>query len=126
MKDAGLSVRNPFEIPARPQEHQNMTDEKKLIAPRLPRGFEDVPCPLDVRLERCDRITIGDPDDRLCRKVEYGVDFVLTVRAHQQRQIGRIAAPDALHEAAVVGRRARGGRVRQVKFGTHGEPGALC
>jgi len=41
LKDAGLSVRNPFEIPARPQEHQNMTDKKKLIAPRLPRGFED-------------------------------------------------------------------------------------
>jgi histidyl-tRNA synthetase len=41
LSHAGLSVRNPFEIPARPQEHQNMTDKKKLIAPRLPRGFED-------------------------------------------------------------------------------------
>lgn len=40
MSQRGLSVRNQPQIPGSDQQH-TMTDKKKLIAPRLPRGFED-------------------------------------------------------------------------------------
>ncbi len=40
MSRRGLSVRNQPQIPG-PDQQQTMNEKKKLIAPRLPRGFED-------------------------------------------------------------------------------------
>lgn len=77
-------------------------DDHALHAADLPRRFEDVPGSFDVRLERPDRIAVRDPNDRLRREVENGVDLVLAVGAHQERQIGEIAADqaDAIQRAA--------------------------
>ena len=60
-----------------------------------PAGLEQRPGAADVRVERGDRIAVGDADGRLRRQVEDRRDLVLAERALERLLIAHVAADDA-------------------------------
>ena len=60
--------------------------------PRGPAGrLERRPCPGDVRLERRDRVLVGDDDLSLRGEVEDGADLVLTEEPFEQSLVRDVA-----------------------------------